>query len=104
MSEKHIRFTLEDTLKVKDYASKNKLSFNEAVRRLTSIALEQLKEEESINMLEKKIDKITYVNYDILSLLEQLYSDLDFENITNPKNSKPLKEFKKKRNGKLLND
>ena len=51
----------------------------------------------------EKLDKAGYKINNVLSLLEQLYSDLDFANLSNPKLSKSLLEFKKRnRSNKII--
>lgn len=104
MFDKHIYFSLEETLKIKEYARNKKLTFTGATRELIKIALENEEVLNQLNILEKHIVDILKKQRINLLLLEQLYSDLDFENITDTKSSKALQKFKNKLQRKNIND
>ena len=102
--DKHIYFTNEEVAKINDYCKKNKLKFSTAVCKLTHIALENENINEKINHLQNDISYLISNNRYVFLLLQQLYSDLDFENITDPKKSKSVSEFMKKLKGSNFND
>ena len=97
-------FNLDESLKIKIYASQNGLNFTQAVKDLTNQALSFNKLEEEKIELNKKIDKLTFeLNY-VKKLLEQTYSDFQLDNLTNPRDCLLLKEFKKNIRKDLQND
>ena len=103
--DKHIYFTNEEYARILDYKDKNKLSFSEAVCSLSISALNGSDILDRINKLENAINYISRKLIYTTSLLEQMYSDLDFDNaITDPKNSKSLNEFHKKMRNNIIND
>lgn len=102
--DKHIYFSNEEYARIKDYQDKNKLSFSEAVCSLSISALNGSDVLDRINKLESSLNyiikKLIYVSF----LGEQIYSDMDFDNLTDPKNSKALNEFHKKMRNHYIND
>ena len=57
-----------------------------------------------INFLESRLDYLIKKINIIYSLEEQIYSDMNFDNLTDPKKSKPLIEFNKKLRSTNIND
>ena len=57
-----------------------------------------------INKLDKSIEYIIKKQQVIHLLEEQIYSDMDFENVSDPKKSKPLNEFNKRIRNNFIND
>ena len=57
-----------------------------------------------INFLESRLDYLIKKINIIYSLEEQIYSDMNFDNLTDPKKSKPLIEFNKKLRNTNIND
>ena len=102
--DKHIYFSLEEYNTIKNYALNNKLSCSKAVCNLSKAALNKTNIVDRIDKLEKNIEYLIKKQQIILLLEEQIYSDMDFDNTTNPKNSKCLKEFNKKIRDKMMND
>lgn len=102
--DKHIYFTKEEYSRIKDYASSNSLPYSKAVCELCVSALNGNDVIDRINKLEKNIEYITKKQKITYSLLEQIYSDMDFDNITDPKKSKPIKEFEKRVRNNYIND
>lgn len=102
--DKHIYFSNEEYARIKDYQDKNKLSFSEAVCSLSISALNGSDVLDRINKLESSLNyiikKLIYVSF----LGEQIYSDMDFDNLTDPKNSKALIEFHKKMRNNYIDD
>ena len=102
--DKHIYFSYEEYANINNYCINNNLSFSKGVSKLLDIALtdnELLGKldnlEKNINYLSKKLN-VTYL------LLEQLYADLDFENVVDPKDSVSLSKFNAKLRGKKYYD
>ena len=104
MIDKHIYFSAEDILKIKSYSRKKNMTFTSAVRELIKLSLDNEDILERISLLDKDIKKCYYSLNNIVMLLEQLYSDMNFDNITNPKQSKQLNKFKKKLNLRRYDD
>lgn len=97
--DKHIYFSTDEILRIQEYCKNNKLSFSKAVCKLTNISLDGIDILDRLNTLEKDIDNITRILNIVLSLEKQIYSDMGFENISDPKNSKALMMFFKKMKG-----
>lgn len=102
--DKHIYFTNEEYARIKDYASSNSLSFTKAVCQLCITALNGTDILDRIGKVEKNTEHIIKKQKVIYALEEQIYSDMDFDNITDPKKSKPLNEFNKKFRNNYIND
>lgn len=102
--DKHIYFSYEENARILDYCSKNKLSFSKAVCRLVDIALDNIEILDRLDNMQSDIISSIKEQKIIFALLKQLYSDLDFENITDPKKSKSVNEFMKKLKGDKFND
>ena len=102
--DKHIYFTNEEYARILDYKEKNKLSFSEAVCFLSISALNNNDILDRINFLESRLDYLIKKINIIYSLEKQIYSDMNFDNLTDPKKSKPLIEFNKKLRNTNIND
>lgn len=102
--DKHIYFTNEEYACVKHYADKNSLSFSKAVCSLCVSALKGTEILDRIDKLEKNIEYISKKQQVLYLLEEQIYSDMDFENVSDTKKSKPLNEFKKRIRKNFIND
>ena len=102
--DKHIYFTPEEYARISEYQERNKMSYSSAVCSLSISALNSddvldrlSKLEYSLNYIIKKLKYISLLN-------EQIYSDMDFDNLTDPKNSKALNEFHKKIRNNYIDD
>lgn len=102
--DKHIYFTNEEYARILDYKEKNKLSFSEAVCFLSISALNNNDILDRINFLESRLDYLIKKINIIYSLEEQIYSDMNFDNLTDPRESKALIEFNKKIRNTNIND
>ena len=102
--DRHIYFTNEEYARILDYKEKNKLSFSEAVCFLSISALNDNDILDRINKLESNLNYVIKKLKYISSLEEQIYSDMNFDNLTDPKKSKPLIEFNKKLRNTNIND
>lgn len=102
--DKHIYFTKEEYDHINNYADENKLSFSRATCNLAISGLNGNDIIDRINKLESSINYIIKKLKYISSLDEQIYSDMDFDNLTDPKNSKALNEFHKKMRNNYIDD
>ena len=102
--DRHIYFTNEEYARILDYKEKNKLSFSEAVCFLSVSALNGNDILDRISKLESNLNYVIKKLKYISSLEEQIYSDMNFDNLTDPKKSKPLIEFNKKLRNTNIND
>ena len=94
--KKNISITLEIYKIIDQYAKEHKCNFSKACSDLIQSTEENANKNiilinDEINNISKKVN-ISY------SLLKQLYSDIQIENITDTKQSKSLKEFYKRNN------
>ena len=101
--DKHVYFTSDQIKKVEEYASKGGIGFSTAVTNIIDRVYEFDILNEKLNKLQNDISfliKKTIIEY---KLLEQLYSDLDFTNITDVNKSDALKQFNRLlRRGRLI--
>lgn len=102
--DRHIYFTVEEYNRINEYADKHNLSFSKAVCNLSINALNGDDISEKIAKVEKNTESIIKKQKVIQLLEEQIYSDMDFNNITDPKKSKPLAEFNKKIRNHYIGD
>lgn len=102
--DRHIYFPIDEHNRILEYCSNNKQSYSNAVCRLCDIALVNIEVIERLDKLQKDVSYSINKEKTIFSLLKQLYSDLDFENITDPNKSKSVNEFMKKLKGDKFND
>lgn len=102
--DKHIYLTNEEYARITDYQKKNKLSFTDAVCSLSISALNGNDILDRISKLESSLNYVIKKLVYIISLCEQIYSDMDFDNLTDPKNSKSLNEFHKKMRNNYIDD
>lgn len=102
--ERHIYLDEEYYALVMNYCNKNGVTFSKAINEIIEKANfydEFLVRLNSIQNDNKFILKKLNILY---FLVEQMYSDFDFTNITDVTKSKALKEFKNKLNRGRLND
>ncbi len=102
--DKHIYFTPEEYARISEYQEKNKLSYSSAV---CSLSISALNSDDVLERLSKLESSLNYIikKLKYISLLdEQIYSDMDFDNLTDPKNSKALNEFHKKIRNNYIDD
>ena len=104
MVEKHIRMSLEDSLKVKDYAIDRNISINKALNELLKEGLNKNETVKFMNKLYKQINKIYFNQEYSIKLLEQMYSDFEFDSLSNPKLSDTLNLFKYKNRTDKMNN
>lgn len=94
--DKHIYFTPEEYARISEYQERNKMSYSSAV---CSLSISALNSDDVLDRLSKLESSLNYIikKLKYISLLdEQIYSDMDFDNLTDPRNSKALNEFHKK--------
>ena len=94
--DKHIYFTPEEFARISEYQERNKMSYSSAV---CSLSISALNSDDVLDRLSKLESSLNYIikKLKYISLLdEQIYSDMDFDNLTDPRNSKALNEFHKK--------
>lgn len=104
MVEKHIRMSLEDSLKVSDYAIDRNISINKALNELIKEGLNKNETVKFMNKLYKQINKIYFNQEYSIKLLEQMYSDFEFDSLSNPKLSDTLNLFKYKNRTDKMNN
>ena len=90
MKDKHIMFDQKEFKLVEEYAKNNNYTFTKAVHELIKIGISE--KDQSVLKIQTR-----FIRRDIkylIKLVEQIYSDLEVENPTNPKLSKALNYFK----------
>ena len=97
---KNTHITLPDKIDniVREYSIKYNIKYSQAVARLIETGITNTELNKSVNVNNALMDKMYYKLKYTTSLLEQIYSDLDFNELTNTKTSIPLNKFKNKYN------
>jgi len=100
----HITFTDENARILNEYQIEHPKGVSSYVNYLMECGIKYLSKENNteinINLLNKILSKTIYTR----DLLEQLYSDLEIDNHTNPNNNKSLNQFKSKKNKDYFNE
>ena len=102
--DKHIYFTPEEYARIYEYQERNKMSYSSAV---CSLSISALNSDDVLDRLSKLESSLNYIikKLKYISLLdEQIYSDMDFDNLTDPRNSKALNKFHKKIRNNYIDD
>lgn len=97
MKKIHISLNESTILKIEEYKITNRCSYSKAIMDLVDRAFEQKAFVDKLEKLYKNLIIIQNKDSLIIDLLKQLYSDLEIENLTNPKINVSLQEFFKKR-------
>ena len=93
MKEIHVRISDDIYNYIKDYSCINKTTFSKSINCiLNKIININYKDNQVANILQI-VQHIKENSFVIKELLEQLYSDLDFENYTYKEKCKMLKQF-----------
>ena len=94
--KKHISIPKDIDIIVLDYARKCNISFSEAVVQLVSSGINNLEMAKAFEKNNALLDKLYSKSYYSTALLEQIYSDFEWDKVTNPNESKALNKFKSK--------
>lgn len=94
--KKHISIPSDIDIMVLDYARKCNISFSEAVVQLVSSGINNLEMAKAFEKNNALLDKLYSKSYYSTALLEQIYSDFEWDKVTNPNESKALNKFKSK--------
>lgn len=98
MVRTHITIPESTNCIVKSYCESNNLKYSQSVTKLIELGVNNIEVNKAININNILMDKINHkLNYTI-QLLEQFYSDIEIECLTNPNNNKALQKFKNKFN------
>lgn len=100
----HMSVTLDIDDQIQEYSELKKINYSEAVSQLVSLGLNNMNLVKTIDRNNSLLDRIYSKSCYIVALLEQIYSDFEWDKITNPKESKALNKFKSKMNKYKLED
>ena len=103
-ADKHISIPQELVKRVEKLCKAEHKKFSIKVCELTEKALEQEENFNHNDKLYKEIDSLNEKVYILLELVKQIYSDMDFNNLSDPNKSFALNEFLKKVKGDKLDD
>ena len=102
--DKHILFERELHDRIQKVADEKSYTYKKAVHILLERALDIDDIMIAINQINNNVARIAKATNFNTSLLKQIYSDFEFENITDINKSKALNQFYKKRNANKFND
>ena len=100
----HISIPEDVDSKINNYANKAGLKYSQAVSKLVETGIANIELTESINSYVGVLDRVFLKLCYNTALLEQFYSDLEIETLTNPNNNLALKKFKNKINKNTINE
>jgi len=93
----HISISEELDNKIKSYQNDNKIKYySDAVSEIILKGFELTNYSKQLDNILVLLERLNSKNGYIKNLLEQLYSNLEIETTTNPKNNKSLQNFKNK--------
>jgi hypothetical protein len=104
MREVHFKISNELFSRIEEYRLKNNYNKTQAYISLIEFGLNKTDEKIIFNNIISSLDKLNSRNNYVRALLEQLYSDLEIENNTNPNKNTSLQEFKRKQFKDIFND
>lgn len=104
MREVHFKISNELFSMIEEYRIKNNYNKTQAYISLIEFGLNKTDERIIFNNIISSLDKLNSRNNYVRALLEQLYSDLEIENNTNPNKNTSLQEFKRKQFKDMFND
>jgi len=95
---KYPHITMSDELdnQIRDYTDLRKIKYSVAVTELIEYGFKYLKDKNELYKNNMLLEKIFSKEIYIKNLLEQLYSDLEIDNHTNPNENKTLNQFRNK--------
>ena len=102
--DKHISISKELNDRVLLSCKENNRKYSEEVSYLISKALDYNEEKNKFNEIESELKSIVKKEHYIFELLRQIYSDMDFNNLSDPKKSFALNEFMKRMKGDRFDD
>ena len=97
MVSPHISLTDEIDQKVREYCKNNNLNYSQGIRKLIETGLDT-------KDTNKKLDLNNSLLENIRDFLEQFYSDMEIEKLSNPKNNKALQKYKLEKYRDKFND
>ena len=100
----HVSIAYDIDDQIQEYSKLKKISYSEAVSQLVSLGLNNMNLVKTIDRTNSLLDRIYSKSCYIVALLEQIYSDFEWDKITNPKESKALNKFKSKLSKYKLDD
>ena len=102
--DKHISISKELNDRILLSCKENKRKYSEEVSYLILKGLDENYEKNKFNEIENDLKTIIKKNHYVFELLKQIYSDMDFNNLSDPKKSYALNEFIKRMKGNKLDD
>ena len=103
-ADKHISVPQELVKRIEKLCRAEHKKFSIKVCELTEKALDQEEHSNDIEKVYAKIDSLNQKVYILLELVKQIYSDMDFNNLSDPGKSFALNEFLKRIKGDKLDD
>ncbi len=98
MIRTHISIPEDIDKVIKDYCIKNDIKYSQAVSKLVELGTNNKEISELVNTNNNLMKKIySRLAYSI-SLLEQFYSDMEIDELTNPNLNPALRDFRSKKN------
>lgn len=102
--DKHITMSKDLEKSINKICKEENKKFSKKVNELLMLALKEENDSTELQKIYSKVETLNQKVYIILELLKQIYSDMDFNNLSDPNKSFALNEFLKKVKGDKLDD
>ena len=94
MLKKCVSLPIETDEKINEFMQLSRMkNYSQSITKLIEIGFESFKKKNTVLDIYQKLDHIDLQNRYIVKLIEQLYSDMEVDGGTNPKESEALKMF-----------
>ena len=104
MVSPHISLTDEIDQKVRKYCKNNNLNYSQGIRKLIETGLDTKDTNKKLDLNNSLLENIFSKQIYIRDFLEQFYSDMEIEKLSNPKNNKALQKYKLEKYRDEFND
>ncbi|HAB67009.1 hypothetical protein [uncultured Clostridium sp.] len=104
MVSPHISLTDEIDQKVREYCKNNNLNYSQGIRKLIETGLDTKDTNKKLDLNNSLLENIFSKQIYIRDFLEQFYSDMEIEKLSNPKNNKALQKYKLEKYRDKFND
>lgn len=93
MIRTHITIPEEVDEIIRKYVETNHIKYSQGVVQLIMQAIDNIEIKKKLDLNNSLLDKIYSRSLYTKELIEQFYSDMEIEKLTNPKNNKALQKF-----------
>lgn len=90
----HISLSNDIDSRIREFCKINNFNYSQGIRRLIEFGLDNNEATKKLEMNNSLLENIFSKQIYLRDLIEQFYSDMEIEKLSNPKNNKALQKFK----------